>query len=514
MSPERRVIRMDLNRVEGDMEVRLELDGHHVTDAWCVGTMFRGFEQILVGRDPGDALVIAPRICGICSTSQLYAAASALETAYGAPIAPNGTRIRNLCLMAESVMSDARHTFLMFTPDFCNGAYRDHPLFPRVMELFEPPFKGRLAAETVESTKGILAIVIAFGGQWPHSTYMMPGGVTCSLDASKLTECATAIDAYTEWYERAVLGCTCEEWLALRSAEDFDAWIQTPAHGDSAVGVFTRFGRSIGLQELGRGTPHLLSAGCYYDPERWQPPFEERPCLQTGGFYDGERQTIEPFSHRLVAEHLRYARFADPGGARHPWASETIPDDTADEAYSYAKATRYDDHVVQLGPLADLVLAGDPLVGSLFAAEGATTWLRQFTRLHRPVATLAAMRQTLRELREHVDDPTVVHSDARSDGDGFGSINAARGSLGHWLRVRDGKIDNYQVITPTAWNGSPRDTTGRRGHWEESFVGIEIKDLDNPVELFHIVRSHDACLVCTVHVADARGTRRGSFTFW
>jgi len=109
--PERRTIRIDLNRVEGDMEVRLELEGQTVTDAWCVGTMFRGFEQILVGRDPGDALVIAPRICGICTTSQLYAAASALETAYQAPIAPNGTRIRNLCLMAESVMSDARHTF-------------------------------------------------------------------------------------------------------------------------------------------------------------------------------------------------------------------------------------------------------------------------------------------------------------------------------------------------------------------------------------------------------------------
>jgi uptake hydrogenase large subunit len=93
---------MDLNRVEGDMEVRLELAGHTVTDAWCVGTMFRGFEQILVGRDPEDALVIAPRICGICSTSQLYAATSAPETAYGTPIAPNGTRIRNLCLMAES----------------------------------------------------------------------------------------------------------------------------------------------------------------------------------------------------------------------------------------------------------------------------------------------------------------------------------------------------------------------------------------------------------------------------
>src|SRR3954452_572063 len=153
---ERRTIRMDLNRVEGDMEVRLELEGQTVTDAWCVGTMFRGFEQILVGRDPADALVIAPRICGICTTSQLYAAASALETAYGSPIAPNGTRIRNLCLMAESVMSDARHTFLMFAPDFCNRAYSDHPLFSEMIELFEPPFRGRITRETVEHTKRIL----------------------------------------------------------------------------------------------------------------------------------------------------------------------------------------------------------------------------------------------------------------------------------------------------------------------------------------------------------------------
>ena len=512
MPPERRTVRMELNRVEGDMEVRLELAGHTVTDAWCVGTMFRGFEQILVDRAPEDALVIAPRICGICSTSQLYAATSALETAYGSPIASNGTRIRNLCLMTESVMSDARHTFLMFAPDFCNEAYRDHPLHHRVMELFEPPFKGRLAAETVENTKRILAIVIAFGGQWPHSTYMMPGGVTCTLDESKLAECSATIDAYANWYEQAVLGCTCEEWLTLETAEDFDAWLEVPAHRDAAVGVFTEFGRSIGLEKLGKGTRNLLSSGCYYDPERWQPPFRERPCLQAGGFYDGVHDSIEPFRQESVSEHLRFSKFADPGSPRHPWESETVPDDDSGEAYSYAKATRYADQVVQLGPLADLVLGGDPLITSMFRAQGAGTWLRQFTRLHRPVATLQAMRETVSELRAHLDEPTFIRSEPRADGDGFGAINAARGSLGHWVRIRDGRIANYQVITPTAWNGSPRDSAGRRGHWEESFIGLEIEDPDNPVELFHIVRSHDACLVCTVHVATTRGASR-AFTF-
>ena len=115
--------------------------------------MYRGFEQILLGRDPNDVLVITPRICGICSTSQLYAAASALETAYQSPLAPNATRIRNLCLMAESVMSDARQTFLMFAPDFCHETYRHHDLYDQMMKLFEPPFKGSIARQTVQYSK-------------------------------------------------------------------------------------------------------------------------------------------------------------------------------------------------------------------------------------------------------------------------------------------------------------------------------------------------------------------------
>ena len=102
----------------------------------------------------------------------------------------------------------------------------------------------------------------------------------------------------------------------------------------------------------------------------------------------------------------------------------------------------------------------------------------------------------------HLDEPTFLRSEPRTDGVGYGFINAARGSLGHWLKIRGGKIENYQVITPTTWNGSPRDSCGRRGHWEESFIGLEIRDLDNPVEVGHLIRSHDACLVCTVHFAN------------
>jgi hydrogenase large subunit len=366
----------------------------------------------------------------------------------------------------------------------------------------------------VQHSQQILGIVIAFGGQWPHATYMMPGGVTCPPTKPQLVACLAAIDAYTAWYEKAILGCSAAQWLSLTTVEDFYAWLEaSAAHWNSTMGVFTRFGRSIGLRQTGKGTPHLLSAGCYYDPEKWHPPFRERQCLQPAGFYNAATDAIEPFSQGAIAEHVRYAWFVDPGGGRHPWDSETTPEYTTNsDRYSYVKATRYQDRVVQLGPLADLVIAGDPLITSFFKAEGPHTWLRQFTRLHRPVAVLQMMRHTVEELMYHLGEPTFIKSEPRLDADGYGLINAARGSLGHWIRIRHGKIANYQVITPTTWNASPRDAAGRRGHWEESFIGLELQDLDNPVELCHIVRSHDACLVCTVHFVHT-GQKR-TFHLW
>jgi Ni,Fe-hydrogenase I large subunit len=111
-----RTIKMEMNRVEGDLELQVAVEGHVITDAWCVGTMYRGFEQLLRGRAATDALVITPRICGICSTPQLYAATAALEMAARVPVAPNGTRIRNLCLMAESTMSDAHVSLVRARP--------------------------------------------------------------------------------------------------------------------------------------------------------------------------------------------------------------------------------------------------------------------------------------------------------------------------------------------------------------------------------------------------------------
>ncbi|HUO39467.1 MAG TPA: nickel-dependent hydrogenase large subunit [Mycobacterium sp.] len=486
----REQITVDLNRVEGDLEVRLDVEDNTVIDSWCVGTMYRGYEQVLVGRAPGDVLVIVPRICGICSTAQLYAGVRALEDAWGVQPAPNGVRVRNLCLMAEAVMNDARQTFLMFCPDFCHPAYRSHPSYPDLMAAFEPPIKGHFARQAVMRSKGMLGVITAFAGQWPHATYMAPGGVTCDVTAEKLAACETAIDAYQSWYEHDVLGCSSEQWLQLHTAADLFGWLAD--HSMTAAGLYAGFGRSIGLQDVGRGTPHLLSCGCYPSPEH-------TGFLMPGGYLDGAG--ISPFDHRRVREHTRYSWFSDDGPT-HPWGSVTRAEHGADRGqYSHAKATRYAGEVVQLGPMVDMFLAGDPLITSWMQAEGPNAWLRQFARLHRPVVVMELMRRTIAELRAEINEPAMVRPiQVPDEAEGFGAVNAARGTLCHWICIRDAKISNYQVITPTTWNASPRDSDGRRGHWEESFVGLTIADQNDPPQLGHIVRSHDACLVCTTHM--------------
>jgi hydrogenase large subunit len=501
MADNRKEINFELNRVEGDLELKVAVEGQRIVDARAIGRMYRGFEQILIGRHSRDGLVITPRICGICGTAHLYAAVTALETAWQCPVAPNGTRVRNLCLMTEEAQSDSRHTFLMFAIDLCNAKYRHHPLYPLIQEAFAP-FSGRIYGETIRHTKQLLEIVAIFGGQWPHSSYMIPGGVTTVSNRKELIRVQTILDSYLRWYESSILGCGSERWLALRSKSDFEAWLdEQEAHRQSAAGLFLRFGREVGLAGLGRGGERLLSYGAYFDPEAWHPPFGERSCLRRPGFINGTTSPWAEFSAERIAEHIEYSWFARESGSGHPQGNRTIPAyDPNSKRYSWAKAPRYDGQVVEVGPLAELVVAGDPFITSLWREEGATVWLRELARLHRPVLTLAAMGETVRALlTTATDDPYYLAPEPVATCSGSGLVQAARGGLGHWLSLVDGRIAGYQIISPTTWNASPRDNTGRPGHWEQTLIGTEIEDLENPIELEHIIRCHDACLVCCVH---------------
>lgn len=499
-----RKISLNLNRVEGDLDINVEVADGHVQDAWCSGTLYRGFEQIMVGRDPMDSLVITPRICGICGTAHLYSAVMALEHAFQLEVPANATRIRNLCLLTEEVQSDCRQTFLMFTIDFAREAYSHLPNAEAVQAAFAE-LNGSIYQETIRHSRKILEIVALFGGQWPHSSYMVPGGVTTPPSMSKLAQAKAIIANYRSWFERDVIGGKLSDWLELSTCEDFENWISGPA-ASSAVALFTQFLREIGLHKIGFGTPLYMSYGSPPDPEKWSPPYNERNCLRPAGIYDGTNDVTRGFDQGLIAEDLSHSWFHETSpGPKHPFEGETLPKYQAEgERYSWAKAPRYGGDIVQVGPIPQLLAAGDALTLDLYKEDRGSSWLRQFCRFQRQAQSIRILEETIDALLDpkNASEPYLVEATMGDEGEGFGMIEAARGSLGHWIKIKDGKIDHYQIVTPTAWNASPRDAQGRRGHWEESLIGLPLENEDDPLMLGHVIRSHDPCLVCTVHVAE------------
>lgn len=503
-------LNVDLNRVEGDLSIQVTLEDGVVVAARTQGTMYRGFEQILLGRAPRDAMVITPRVCGICGTAHLYAGVLALEQIWSTPVPPQATRIRNLCLIAEGLQNDLRQTFLFFAPDLCHPRYAADPLYAPMLQAFEP-FKGTVYRETLAITRKVLQIVAHFGGQWPHSSYMLPGGVVTPADTARLIACRSILGDVQRWYEQRIIGGPLDDWLALASADALWGWLARPAAADAALGLLTRFLRARGLARLGAGTPHMLSFGTWCDPERWGPGASAH--VLPAGFYDGETGAIERLDPAQISEHVRHSWFRPYEGGRHPFDGETVPDyQPGTDRYTWAKAPRYGGRVVQTGPLAELVIAGDTLARELLACEGSGAWLRQFARVRHIGVALRQAWRTLDELAADLGSPHFVPPapGTEVDGDGAGLLMAARGALGHWVQVRDGVVHRYQIITPTGWNASPRDSAGVPGHWEASLVGLRVADPEDPIEIGHLIRSHDPCLVCTVHFVGADGAPAGA----
>ncbi len=497
----RKTLGIDLNRVEGDLEFEVDLEDGRIVDARCIGTLFRGFEQLLVDRSPRDALVITPRVCGICGTAHLYTAVLALERIGQLPVPPQATRIRNLCLMAENVQSDLRQTFLFFVPDFLNPRYAGHPLAADVARAFQP-LKGSVVIGALGVTRRILQIVAIFGGQWPHSSYMLPGGVTREANARDIVDCRELVESTIAWMEDAVLGDRLDDFLALDTLAALERWLAEPVRKGLAMPLFCAFSRSVGLDRIGGGARTFLSGGSYHDPDTWAPSYGEQKTLLAAGIYDAVEGRTSTFDPDRIAEHVRHSWFRPYEGGRHPYEGETVPDyHPGSDRYTWAKAPRYDDRVVETGPLAELLAAGDALCRDALATLGPNTWLRQFARLRRAARTLSLMRGQIEAMAGCLNEPHYLNppAGALDNGEGFGIVQAARGTLGHWMQVTDGRITRYQIVTPTAWNASPKDSAGQHGHWEQSVIGLELADEADPVELGHIVRSHDPCLVCTVH---------------
>ena len=501
-------INIPLNRAEGDLEIRVEIEDGIITEAWSAGTMFRGFENMMRGRDALDGLVVTPRVCGICSLTHLTAAVEALDEIACVTPPDNALRLRNLALMVETIQSDVRQALLMFMVDFANQkAYQDHQLGPEAQKRYNP-LEGSAAIEVIRESKRLLQIVAIIGGQWPHTSFMVPGGVTSIPEISKILQCRIIYERFCSWYEKSVLGCSIERWLEIRSVDDLNAWLdESPLHRKGEVGFFIRFSRLAGLDFIGRGSGRYLSYGNFTLSQETSLA-GPGGRLMAAGYAVGTK--IFPFEAGGISEDISHSWYEQGAAPVHPFSGVTTPyaSGQSSQSYSWIKAPRYGGETVETGPLAEMIIDDNPLFQDMIDKNGPNVMARELARLIRPAHLLNPMATLISELLEKREDSFYHAVKSIPDGEGAGMIQAARGALGHWVKVRDGKIVHYQIITPTSWNGSPRDAKGVRGAWEEALIGTPIKDINNPVEAGHVVRSFDPCLVCAVHTLQ-KGKKKG-----
>jgi hydrogenase large subunit len=483
-----RLIVGPFNRVEGDLEVRLEIADGVVHAAYVNSTMYRGFEQILQGKDPHDALVYVPRICGICSVSQSVAAARALADMMDVTAPPNGELVTNVMLATENLADHLTHFYLFFMPDFARPAYQQRPWHAAVQERFAAQ-QGRHARQALAARQRWFTLLGTLGGKWPHTQSILPGGSARALESAERIRLLARIREMRAFLEQTLFAAPLEAIAALDSEAALRGWhASAPAdHGD--LRLFLTLAWELGLDLQGPGPGLYMSNGAY--ALAGVPAFAR-------GLWDGATGTRSVLDTDRIAEDASNAWLDDSGGPRHPRDGLTVPAADKPGAYTWNKAPRIGGRVLETGALARQVVDGHPLLRDAVARCGGNVYTRVLARLLELALVLPKMEGWIGALR--AGDPYFAAADMPEDGEGMGQTEAARGSLGHWLSVRGGKIANYQIIAPTSWNFSPRDAEGVPGALEAALVGATVLPGEStPVAVQHIVRSFDPCMVCTVH---------------
>lgn len=474
------------NRVEGDLEIKLEIEDGVVRSAWVNSPLYRGFEQILNGKDPRDALVYTPRICGICSVSQSMAAATALAMAGGVVAPRNGALMRNIILGVENVADHFTHFYLFFMPDFARPIYASEPWHDAVAARFKA-VEGVAAREALPARAAFMHIMGILAGHWPHTLGLQPGGTTHSVDGAGRARVLAALAEFRRFLETRMFGDRLEAVTALASASDLAAWREQDGPAASDLGIFLKVADALRLSRMGRATDHFLSYGGY---------------AQDDGFLFARGVVAQGRGERLdetqITEDCSAGWFQRPDRPLHPSRGETKPDADAEGGYTWCKAPRLSGKVVEVGALARQVVDGHPLLRDLVSSSGGNVATRVIARLIEIARVVPALEAWTREIVPH--EPFYIDAPALTEAEGSGLIEAARGSLGHWLSVKGGRISNYQIVAPTTWNFSPRDAAGVPGACEQALVGAPVREGEaDPVAVQHIVRSFDPCMVCTVH---------------
>jgi quinone-reactive Ni/Fe-hydrogenase large subunit len=555
-----------ITRIEGHLRIEAVIDDNNtIVDAYSASTMFRGIEAILKGRDPRDAGLLAMRICGVCTGTHYQRSIEAVEHAFGVTIPKNARLVRNLVQGALYIHDHVVHFYHLHGLDWVDitGALKADPkkaaqeafkwsktpwgvgeselrqVQERVTKFVKQgrlgPFaKGywgnkhyKLSPEenliatahylqALDLQRDAAKMMAIYGGKMPHPQSFVVGGVTCVQDIQEQSRAAQFKNLLLKFRQ------------FIKNAYLPDVLMAGTAYADEALD-----GTGAGLKNfMTYGDFRLDDTGFY----------SSALLFPSGVVLNGDLSNVQEFDQSKVTEDVTHAWYTG-NAPLHPFDGETNPDYTglekkADgyaylktkEKYSWIKAPLYGDERVEVGPLARMIVGvakGDKRITKYvtdFLKRGNLPTAVLFSTVGRTAARAIETELMADVMVEWIDElmANVAAGDLRTwtefdfdkvaaDAKGYGLAEAPRGALGHWVKIKDGRIENYQAVVPSTWNASPRDAKNRMGAYEASLIGIKVADPDQPLEILRTIHSFDPCIACAVHLVDTKGKELGVY---
>jgi hydrogenase large subunit len=549
-----------VTRIEGHLRIDCEIENGVVSKAWASGTMWRGMEEIVKGRDPRDAWMIVQRICGVCTTTHAISSVRAAESALNINVPLNAQYIRNIILAAHTTHDHIVHFYQLSALDWVDitAALEADPEKASALLKGISDWSLNSAEELSKVQQKIKALVasgqlgIFANGYWGHPAMKLPPEINliavahylqaleCQRDANRVV---ALLGGKTPHIQNLAVGgvanpinldglgvLNLERLMYIKSFIDrLEDFVEQVYKVDTAV-IAAFYPEWL---SRGKGAVNYLSA-----PE-FPTDAQNGSFLFPGGYIEngdlsGWREITSHQDEYLIngiQESAKHAWYKDEA-PQAPWEGTTIPDYTGwqDEGkYSWVKSPTFYGKTVEVGPLANML--------NKLAAKREPTWAKLneiiaiYQKLTGKTIGVQQLHSTLGRIigrtvhaceLQHIlqhqysalianigkcDHITFVKPDIPEKGEfkGVGFLEAPRGMLSHWMVIKDGKIGNYQAVVPSTWNAGPRNGSEEMGPYEQSLVGTPVADVQKPLEVVRTIHSFDPCMACAVHVVDADG---------
>ncbi|WOE69636.1 nickel-dependent hydrogenase large subunit [Hydrogenimonas thermophila] len=559
-----------ITRIEGHLRIEAVIDDNNtIVDAYSSSTMFRGIETILKGRDPRDCGLLAMRICGVCTGTHYQRSIEAVEHAFGITIPKNARLVRNLIQGSLYLHDHVVHFYHLHALDWVDitSALKADPKktaeeakkwasiagekawtdseseFSQVQERIAKFVKqGRLGIfgngywgnksykltpeqnligvthylQALDLQRDVAKMMAIFGGKNPHPQSIVVGGVTCVQDIKNPARIALFKDLHMKFRK------------FIKQAYLPDVYMAGTMYADEA------------LEGAGGGLKNYLVYGGFRLDDN--PMYKGELLFPSGLVLNGDLNNVIDFDTEKIAEDVSHSWYKGEKPL-HPYNGQTEPEYTGfgkrengiayldtKNKYSWIKSPLYDDTRVEVGPLARMVVGyarGDKRIQEYvnrFLKNGNLPVKVLFSTVGRTAARAIETELMADIMIDWIDE--LAKNSASGDlstwtefdfdkvsksAKGYGIEEAPRGSLGHWVRIENGLVSNYQVVVPSTWNAAPRDYKERMGAYESSLIGIKVADPDQPLEILRTIHSFDPCIACAVHIVDTKGRELGVY---